>query len=231
MTPRQKGYVLLDSNLHSIQFAVAKRLESRLNNSNWKADVLKRIYGNRKDVPSTLNLDYNEFPIIARTYQSAFPSLGEDSDLFRLFAEIRDLRNHIAHHQPFNPLALNKLQLLMQKLFGHLHITCQVQDVQESEGNSKIETTSLPILETQKVNWEHRKNFIISERLKGKGVMICTEFQSGKHAGKKFLYSHDEVYDVCIDDMKDMPYWKTYSYYVSSTSIRKEALPFVKELS
>jgi hypothetical protein len=39
------------------------------------------------------------------------------------------------------------------------------------------------------------------------------------------------VYDVCIDDMKDMPYWKTYSYYVSSTSIRKEALPFVKELS
>lgn len=231
MTPRQKGYVLLDSNLHSIQFAVAKRLESRLNNSNWKADVLKRIYGNRKDVPSTLNLDYNEFPVIARTYQSAFPSLSEDSDLFRLFAEIRDLRNHIAHHQPFNSLALNKLQLLMQKLFGHLHITSQVQDVQESEGNSKVETTSLPILETQKDNWEYRKNFIISERLKGKGVMICTEFQSGKHEGKKFLYSHDEVYDVCIDDMKDMPYWKTYSYYVSSTSIRKEALPFVKELS
>lgn len=231
MTPRQKGYVLLDSNLRSIQIAVSKRLESRLNNPSWELDVMKRIYGSRKDAPSTLNMDYNEFPIIAKTYESAFPSLSEDLDLFRLFAEIRDLRNQIAHHQPFSPLALNKLQLLIQKIFGHLHISGQVQDLQETEEELTVETTSLPILEIQNDKWEHRKNFIIAEKLKGKGIMICTEFQSGKHAGKKFLYSHDEVYDVCIDDMKDMPYWKSYTYYVSSTSIRKEALPFVKELS
>jgi len=230
MNSRQKGYVLLDTNLEEVQSVISRMLSIRLNDSKWKMIVKNRIYGSRDDAPSDLNLDYNEFPIIVRNYPSAFPSLnGGNSDLFRLFAEVRDKRNQIAHHLPFHESSLENLQENLVKIFRYFHISSKFQLItnqRESILNQEVKSDNT----TENVNWEMKKNFIIAERLRGKGMIICTEFARGKNAGKKFVYSHDEVYDVTIGELKKLDSWKKYQYNVSSTSIRTEALPYVKHV-
>jgi hypothetical protein len=230
VTSRQKGYVLLDSNLKEIQTVVGRRLSIWLNDSNWETIVKNRIYGSRDDAPNELNLDYNDFPVIVRNYPSAFPSLSnEKSDIFRLFAEVRDKRNQIAHHLPFSESSLENLHEDLAKIFNYFHITSKFQLITnqiESSPNQEAKSHITDHID----NWDMKKNFIIAERLRGKGLIICTEFARGKNAGKKFVYSHDEVYDVTIGALKKLDSWKKYHYNVSSTSIRTEALPYVKQV-
>ena len=51
MNSRQKGYVLLDTNLEEVQSAISRMLSIRLNDSKWKMIVKNRIYGSRDDAP------------------------------------------------------------------------------------------------------------------------------------------------------------------------------------
>ena len=60
--------------------------------------------------------------------------------------------------------------------------------------------------------------------------MICVEFQRGTYKGRRFLYSHDLVYDVCISHLETLDSWQKYGINTSSSSIRKDARAYVKEL-
>ena len=230
MTQRQLAYVLLDQNLDIIQSHISRKLENRLNNPNWKALVKDRVYSSVKNAPTELNLDYNEFPAIVRIYASTFSmSTGTNQELFRLLAKIRDERNKIAHHKPYSYEDLVNLRELFQILFNILNINSKIHET-TFEPNSVQQSISSEL--TSAISHaEERSYFIISERLRGLGLVICTKFKRGKYAGKRFLYSHDEVFDVCFEFIKDSAYWSKYSCYTSTTSIRKEAQLFIKELA
>ena len=83
---------------------------------------------------------------------------------------------------------------------------------------------------TQDKNWVYLNNFVIAESKRGLGQMICVEFQRGTYKGRRFLYSHDLVYDVCISHLETLDSWNTYGINTSSSTIRKDARAYVKEL-
>ena len=79
-------------------------------------------------------------------------------------------------------------------------------------------------------NLVYLNNFVISESKRGLGQMICVEFQRGTYKGRRFVYSHDLVYDVCISHLETLDSWQKYGINTSSSSIRKDARAYVKEL-
>ena len=255
ITARSKGFQLLDNNIEVLRVGI-EALLNKTKGPEWKKSFIKRRGKYYPKFEETENLDYNLLPALVADYSQSFdngPWLKQ-KELLELFSSVRDFRNKIAHHDEFNESSLINLVQALRDAFSMLNLGTRFNDLDESRvagSESHIKGAAIPrpylsdsnrpalkieeSPEQQKSyaedkNWVYLNNFVIAESKRGLGQMICVEFQRGTYKGRRFLYSHDLVYDVCISHLETLDSWKKYGINTSSSSIRKDARAYVKEL-
>lgn len=255
ITERSIGYQLLDSNIEALRELVDKILTNS-KGPQWKMAFAKRKGKYYPQFVETENIDYNLIPVLVNDYPNSFNdriALRGDDNLLFLTSVVRDCRNKIAHHAEFNEESLIELTDSLRKAFEILGIGSNYNEVAfGSNQNDRLtediakgtmtnvssrKSPSLLIDENSgepdhldSKNWVYLNNFIISEGKKGLGQTICVEFQRGANKGKRFLYSHDLIYDLSIEHLETLDSWQKYRFNTSSTSIRKDVRDYVKEL-
>ena len=255
ITARSKGFQFLDSNIDVLRLGIESLL-NKTKGRDWKKNFIKRKGKHYKKFGETSNIDYNILPALVEDYSNSFNNGAwlKQEVLLELFSSVRDFRNKIAHHDEFNESSLNILVQSLQQAFIMLNLGSRFNGLDEFRGtNSKthikgaaiprpyldnFNRTALQLEDSAKEQniytddkgWVYLNNFVIAESKRGLGQMICVEFQRGAHKGKRFLYSHDLVYDVCISHLETLDCWKKDEKYTSSSSIRKDARAYVKEL-
>ena len=253
ITARSKGFQLLDNNIEVLRI----RIESLLNRNKgpeWKKEFIRRKGKYYPKFEETKNLDYNLLPALVADYSQSFDNgaLLKQKELLRLFSSVRDSRNKIAHHDEFNERSLLSLVTSLREAFKMLNLSSRFNELDESRSmgsRSHIKVAPIPYLTNsnspalqleesdeerqgyaEDKNWVYLNNFVIAESKRGLGQMICVEFQRGKYKGRRFLYSHDLIYDVCISHLETLDSWKKYGINTSSTNIRKDARAYVEEI-
>ena len=255
ITTRSQGFQLLDNNIEVLRIGIESLL-NKTKGPEWKKNFIRRKGKYYPKFEETENLDYNLLPALVADYSQSFdngPWLKQ-KELLELFSSVRDFRNKIAHHDEFNESSLMILVQSLKKAFIMLNLGARFNDLDETkttDSASYIKGASIPksyfknsnrptlqieeSTEQQKSyaedkNWVYLNNFVIAESKRGLGQMICVEFQRGTYKGRRFLYSHDLVYDVCISHLETLDSWKKYGINTSSSGIRKDARAYVKEL-
>ena len=255
ITTRSKGFQLLDNNIDVLRIGIESLL-NKTKGPEWKKNFIKRKGKNYPKFEETENLDYNLLPALVADYSQSFdngPWLKQ-KELLELFSSVRDFRNKIAHHDEFNERSLMILVQSLKKAFTMLNLGSRFNDLDElrTTGSASyikgaaipkpyFNNSNRPALQieesteqqksyTEDKNWVYLNNFVIAESKRGLGQMICVEFQRGTYKGRRFLYSHDLVYDVCISHLETLDSWQKYGINTSSSSIRKDARAYVKEL-
>lgn len=255
ITARSKGFQLLDNNIEVLRLAIESLL-NKTKGPEWKKNFIRRKGKYYPKFEETENLDYNLLPALVADYSQSFdngPWLKQ-KELLELFSSVRDFRNKIAHHDEFNESSLKVLVQSLREAFIMLNLGTRFNELDEARttrSGSHIKGAAIPrpyfnnsnspasqieeSTEQQKSyaddeNWVYLNNFVISESKRGLGQMICVEFQRGTYKGRRFLYSHDLVYDLCISHLETLDSWQKYGINTSSSSIRKDARAYVKEL-
>ena len=253
ISTRSKGFQLLDNNIEVLR----KGIESRLNKTKgkgWENEFIKRKGKYYPKFEETKSIDYNMIPALVDDYSNSFDNGAwlKQEELLVLFSTVRDYRNKIAHHDEFNESSLLNLVTSLREAFKMLNLGSRFNELDESRSlgsRSHIKVAPIPYLtnsnspalqleESDKErqsyaedkNWVYLNNFVIAESKRGLGQMICVEFQRGKYKGRRFLYSHDLIYDVCISHLETLDSWKKYGINTSSTNIRKDARAYVEEI-
>ena len=255
ITARSKGFQLLDNNIEVLRMGI----ESLLNKTKgigWKKEFINRKGKYYAKFEETKSIDYNIIPALVTDYSNSFDNGAwlKQQVLLELFSSVRDYRNKIAHHDEFNESSLGILVRSLREAFKMLNLGSKFNELEDLRMSSiqpnikgaalprpYIKTSKSPSLQmaesdeekqayTQDKNWVYLNNFVIAESKRGLGQMICVEFQRGTYKGRRFLYSHDLVYDVCISHLETLDSWNTYGINTSSSSIRKDARAYVKEL-
>ena len=255
ITARSKGFQLLDINIEVLRIGIESLL-NKTKGPEWKKNFIKRKGKYYRDFGETGSIDYNIIPALVADYSNSFNhgALMKQRELLVLFSSVRDHRNKIAHHDEFNESSLSKLVNALREAFTMLNLGTRFNELDESRttrSKSHIKGAAIPrpylsnsnypasqIDEgaeqkkcyTEDKSWVYLNNFVISESKRGLGQMICVEFQRGTYKGRRFLYSHDLVYDVCISHLETLDSWKKYGINTSSSGIRKDARAYVKEL-
>ena len=255
ITDRSRGFQLLDNNIEVLRVAIESLL-NKTKGPEWKKNFIKRKGKYYRDFGETGSIDYNIIPALVADYANSFNNGAwlKQKELLELFSSVRDFRNKIAHHDVFNESSLRILVQSLREAFLMLNLGTRFNDLDESRvagSESHIKGAAIPrsylsdsnrpalIIEesperqksyAEDKNWVYLNNFVIAESKRGLGQMICVEFQRGTYKGRRFLYSHDLVYDVCISHLETLDSWKKYGINTSSSSIRKDASPYVKEL-
>lgn len=255
ITARSKGFQLLDNNIEVLRMGIESLL-NRTKGSDWKKEFIKRKGKYYSAFEETKSIDYNIIPALVTDYSNSFDNGAwlKQEVLLELFSSVRDYRNKIAHHDEFNERSLLSLVTSLREAFTMLNLGSRFNDLDESRNTiskthvkgaaiprpylSNSNRPSLQIEESTEEqhayvdnkNWVYLNNFVIAESKRGLGQMICVEFQRGAYKGRRFLYSHDLVYDVCISHLETLDSWKKYGINTSSSSIRKDARAYVKEL-
>jgi hypothetical protein len=256
ITARSKGFQLLDNNIEVLRIGIESLL-NKTKGPEWKKNFIRRKGKYYPKFEETENLDYNLLPALVADYSQSFdngPWLKQ-KELLELFSSVRDFRNKIAHHDDeFNESSLMILVQSLKKAFTMLNLDTRFNDLDESRTTGSasyikgaaiprpyFNNSNRPALQTEESteqqksyaedkNWVYLNNFVIAESKRGLGQMICVEFQRGTYKGRRFLYSHDLVYDACISHLETLDSWKKYGINTSSSGIRKEARAYVKEL-
>jgi hypothetical protein len=255
ITARSKGFQLLDNNIEVLRIGIESLL-NKTKGPEWKKNFIRRKGKYYPKFEETENLDYNLLPALVADYSQSFdngPWLKQ-KELLELFSSVRDFRNKIAHHDEFNESSLMTLVQSLKKAFTMLNLGTRFNDLDESRTTGSasyikgaaiprpyFNNSNRPALQieesseeqqvyTEDKNWVYLNNFVIAESKRGLGQMICVEFQRGTYKSKRFLYSHDLVYDVCISHLETLDSWKKYGINTSSSGIRKDARAYVKEL-
>ena len=255
ITARSKGFQLLDNNIEVLRMGI----ESLLNKTKgigWKKEFINRKGKYYPKFEETKSIDYNIIPALVTDYSNSFDNGAwlKQQVLLELFSSVRDYRNKIAHHDEFNESSLGILVTSLREAFKMLNLGSKFNELEDLRMHSiqpnikgavlprpYIKTSKSPSLQmaesdeekqaySQDKNWVYLNNFVIAESKRGLGQMICVEFQRGTYKGRRFLYSHDLVYDVCISHLETLDSWNTYGINTSSSSIRKDARAYVKEL-
>lgn len=255
ITARSKGFQLLDSNIEVLRMGIESLL-NKTKGTGWKKEFIKRRGKYYPKFEETKSIDYNIIPALVTDYSNSFDNGAwlKQVVLLELFSSVRDYRNKIAHHYEFNESSLLSLVRSLREAFKMLNLATKFNELDESRtigSKSHIKGAAIPrpylsnsnppalqiaeSAEEQQVytddkNWVCLNNFVIAESKRGLGQMICVEFQRGTYKGRRFLYSHDLVYDVCISHLENLDSWNTYGINTSSSSIRKDARAYVKEL-
>lgn len=255
ITARSKGFQLLDNNIEVLRIGIESLL-NKTKGPEWKKNFIRRKGKYYRDFGETGSIDYNIIPALVADYSNSFNhgALMKQQELLVLFSSVRDHRNKIAHHDEFNESSLSKLVHALREAFTMLNLSTRFNELDESRttrSKSQIKGAAIPrpylsnsnypasqIDEgaeqkkcyTEDKNWVYLNNFVIAESKRGLGQMICVEFQRGTYKGRRFLYSHDLVYDVCISHLETLDSWKKYGINTSSSGIRKDARAYVKEL-
>ena len=255
ITARSKGFQFLDNNIDVLRLGIESLL-NKTKGPEWKKNFIKRKGRNYSDFGETGSIDYNIIPALVADYSNSFNNGAwlKQKELLELFGSVRDCRNKIAHHDEFDESSLKVLVKSLREAFIMLNLGTRFNDLDESRttgSESHIKGAALPrpyfnnsnrpasqkeeSTEQQKSyaddkNWVYLNNFVISESKRGLGQMICVEFQRGTYKGRRFLYSHDLVYDVCISHLETLDSWQKYGINTSSSSIRNDARAYVKEL-
>ena len=255
ITERSVGYQLLDSNIEALRELI-ERILTKSKGPHWKTAFAKRKGKYYPQFVETENIDYNLIPVLVSDYPNSFNdriAIRGDDDLLFLFSYVRDCRNTIAHHAEFNEKSLIQLIATLRQAFEILGIGSHYHEVtlgsyqndnltEDIVKNTKtnvssrkspsllIDENSVESEYLESKNWIYLNNFIISEGKKGLGQTICVEFQRGANKGKRFLYSHDLIYDLSIEHLETLDSWRKYRFNTSSTSIRKDVRDYVKEL-
>jgi hypothetical protein len=246
MTTRQLGYSLLDNNLAQLKQSIVKSLDSRFPKG-WQPLIITEL--NRRKALYTsaeeFNLDYGNLPIVFDKFRASFDFIAlrkfSTSKIYDHFCAVRDGRNLIAHHSSFTDEQLKKLRSDLITIFQALGIsnsfaesgtfTSTADPVIVAKSSHGIKDNQAGLQNTDSIVPDVVRNtFIISQAKYGLGQSIIVAFNRGKHSGKRFRYSHDQVYDACIDKLIKLDSWHSDGFNVSSTSIRKEALPYVNEV-
>lgn len=255
ITARSKGFQLLDNNIEVLRIGIESLL-NKTKGPEWKKNFIRRKGKYYRDFGETGSIDYNIIPALVADYSNSFNhgALMKQNELLVLFSSVRDHRNKIAHHDEFNESSLKVLVQSLREAFIMLKLGTRFNELDEARTTgsaSHIKGAAIPksylnnsnspasqiedSTEQQKSyaddkNWVYLNNFVISESKRGLGQIICVEFQRGTYKGKRFLYSHDLVYDVCISRLETLDSWQKYGINTSSSSIRKDARAYVKEL-
>jgi len=253
ITARSKGFQVLDNNIGTLRLFIDGFL-SRAKGSDWKERFGTRSGKYYPKFVETHSIDYNLIPALVHDYNRTFNEfipVGEEGQLHILFSKVRDGRNAIAHHSDFSEASLKSLVESLRRAFktlglGQKFIDLNSDNVKSSHTliqRSSIAKPYMPSNPEEEIKdawnslddenadtWEKHNYFVISESKRGLGITICVEFKTGAHQGRRFVYSHDLVYDVCISHLETLESWKKYRINTSSTSIRKEARKFVKEV-
>jgi hypothetical protein len=246
MTTRQLGYSLLDNNLARLKQSIVNSLDSRFP-SGWQPLVISELNRRRALYTSAeeFNLDYGNLPIVFDKFRASFDFIElrrfSTSKLYDHICSVRDSRNLIAHHSSFTDDQLKKLRNDLLTIYQALGISnsftesatfvAKVDSVITTKSSVGFKDSQVGLQNTDSIVPDVVRNtFIISQAKYGLGHSIIVAFNRGKHSGKRFRYSHDQVYDACIDKLDKLNSWHSDKFNVSSTSIRKEALPYVKPL-
>ena len=255
ITARSKGFQFLDNNIDVLRLGIESLL-NKTKGPEWKKNFIKRKGKHYKKFGETSKIDYNIIPALVEDYSNSFNNGAwlKQEVLFELFSSVRDFRNKIAHHDEFNESSLKILVQSLQQAFTMLNLGSRFNDLDVSRTTGSkthikgaaiprlyLSNSNRPALQTedsakeQQVytddkSWVYLNNFVIAESKRGLGQMICVEFQRGAHKGKRFLYSHDLVYDLCIGHLETLDCWKKNEKYTSSSSIRADVRAYVKEL-
>ena len=255
ITTRSKGFQLLDNNIDVLRMGIESLL-NKTKGPGWKKKFIKRKGKYYPKFEETESIDYNLIPALIADYSQSFDNGAwlQQGKLLELFSSVRDQRNKIAHHDEFNESSLMNLVQSLRKAFTMLNLGSRFNELDELrtiDSKSHIKAAAIPrpylsnsncqavqIEEnaeeqqayTDDKNWVYLNNFVIAESKRGLGQIICVEFQRGTYKGRRFLYSHDLVYDVCISHLETLDSWNTYGINTSSSSIRKDARSYVKEL-
>lgn len=256
ITARSKGFQLLDNNIEVLRMGIESLL-NKTKGTGWKKEFIKRRGKYYPKFEETENLDYNLLPALVADYSQTFDNGAwlKQEELLGLVSSVRDYRNKITHHDEFNERSLQILVQSLRQAFTMLNLGSRFNDLDESRTigsasyikgaafprpyfNNSNHRPALQIEESTEEqhayidnkNWVYLNNFVIAESKRGLGQMICVEFQRGTYKGRRFLYSHDLVYDVCISHMETLDSWKKYGINTSSSGIRKDARAYVKEI-
>ena len=255
ISARSKGFQLLDNNIEVLRMGIESLL-NKTKGKGWENEFIKRKGKYYPKFEETKSIDYNMIPALVDDYSNSFDNGAwlKQEELLLLFSSVRDYRNKIAHHDEFNERLLQSLVTSLREAFKMLNLGSRFNELAELKmasarphikgaalPNSYPKTPNRSALQmeesdeerqgyTEDKNWVYLNNFVIAESKRGLGQMICVEFQRGKYKGRRFLYSHDLIYDVCISHLETLDSWKKYGINTSSSTIRKDARAYVEDL-